>query len=95
MIGGDRLTGNAFRALGISADASALDMHKAATKARRALSLGLDEISEVDLPELDPCHRTGSSIRTALGQLLNPGDRLTHRLSWFYSPRSRSANDAF
>ena len=95
MIGGNRLTGNAFRVLGISADAAASDMHKAAAKARRALSLGLDEISEADLPELGPCHRTESTIRTALGQLLNPGDRLTHRLYWFHSPRSKSANDAF
>ena len=95
MIGGSWLTENAFRVLGISADASASDMHKAAAKARRALSLGLEEISEADLPQLGPCLRTEATIRTALGQLLNPAERLTHRLFWFYSRQSKSANDAF
>jgi hypothetical protein len=95
MIGGDRLARNAFRVLGLSADASASDVHKAAATARRAFSLGLDEVSEADLPELGPCLRNESTIRAALGQLANPADRLTHRLLWFHAPRSKPADEAF
>jgi tetratricopeptide (TPR) repeat protein len=95
MIGGDRLAKNAFRVLGLSADASASDVHKAAATARRAFSLGLDQVSEADLPELGPCLRNESTIRTALGQLANPADRLTHRLLWFHAPRSNSVEQAF
>ena len=95
MIGGERFARNAFRVLGLSADASASDVHKAAATARRAFSLGLDEISEADVPELGLCPRNESTIRTALGQLANPADRLTHRLLWFHLPRSKSADQVF
>ena len=95
MIEGERLSKNAFRVLSLSADASASDVHKAAATARRAFSLGLDEISEANLPELGPCLRNESTIRTALGQLANPADRLTHRLLWFHAPRSKLADQAF
>lgn len=81
--------------LGISADASASDIHKAAARARRALSLGLDEISEADLSKLGPCLRTEATIRTALGQLMNPDERLVHRLFWFHSKASKASNEVF
>jgi hypothetical protein len=95
MISWDRLSKNAFRVLGLSADASASDVHKAAARARRASSLGLDGVSEADLPELGPCPRNEATIRSAVGQLTNPADRLAHRLLWFHTPASKAADQAF
>jgi hypothetical protein len=92
MVKADRWAANAYRVLRLSADASAAEVHKAAAAMRRMMSLGLDELSEADLPFLGPCPRTEATIRTAVGQLSNPADRLAHRLFWLHSRPSAAAN---
>lgn len=95
MSSGDRLAKNAYRILGLSADASASDVNKAAARARRASLLGLDEGYESDLQELGTCTRNETTIRSAIGQLTYPSDRLAHRLLWFHTPVSKAADPAF
>jgi hypothetical protein len=92
MLKADRWAANAYRVLRLSADASAAEVHKAASAMRRTMSLGLDELSEADLPILGPCARTEATIRTAVGQLSNPADRLAHRLFWLRSRPGATAD---
>src|SRR5271165_6743016 len=83
----DRLAKNAYRVLGLSASATLSEIHRAAGTMRRAASLGLAETTEADMPALGEIPRTEADIRTAVGRLENPVQRVSDRLFWFHLPR--------
>ena len=88
----DRLKTNAFRVLRLSADATLSEIHKAAGSMRRAVSLGVANTTEADMPVLGEISRTEADIRAAIGRLENPTQRLSDRLFWFHlPPASRDA----
>src|SRR6202035_3703914 len=80
----DRLKTNAYRVLRLSADATLSEIHKAAGSMRRAVSLGVANTSEADMPVLGEIPRTEADIRAAIGRLENPIQRLRDRLFWFH-----------
>ena len=82
----DRLKTNAFRVLRLSADATLSEIHKAAGSMRRAVSLGVADTTEADMPLLGEVSRTEPDIRAAIGRLENPTQRLSDRLFWFHVP---------
>jgi hypothetical protein len=82
----DRLKTNTFRVLRLSADATLSEIHKAAGAMRRAASLGLADTTEADMPLLGEVARSEADIRSAVGRLENPNQRLTDRLFWFQLP---------
>jgi len=82
----DMMTTNAYRALGLSGNATASEIHKAAASLRRVAVLGLAGTTAADLPQLGEVPRTEADIRTALGRLENPEQRLNDRLFWFHLP---------
>ncbi len=87
-----RLKTNAFRALRLSADATLSEIHKAAGGMRRAVSLGVANTIETDIPMLGELPRNEADIRAAIGRLENPTQRLSDRLFWFHLPHeSRNA----
>ena len=61
----DRLKTNAFRVLGLPANATLSEIHKAAGTMRRAASLGLVHTTEADMATLGELSRTESDIQTA------------------------------
>ena len=81
-----RLKNNAFRALRLSADATLSEIHKAAGGMRRAVSLGVANTIETDMPMLGELPRNEADIRAAIGRLENPSQRLSDRLFWFHLP---------
>ena len=82
----DRLKTNAYRVLRLSANATLSEIHKAAAGMRRAALLGLVGPTEGDMPVLGEVPRTEAHIRTAVGRLGNPAQRLSDRLFWFHRP---------
>jgi hypothetical protein len=82
----DRLKTNAYRVLRLSADATLSEIHKAAASMRRAASLGLTDTTEADMPLLGEIPRAEADIRTAIGRLENPVQRLSDRLFWLHLP---------
>jgi hypothetical protein len=56
---------------------------------RRAAVLGLADTSDADIPFLGEIPRTEADIRTALGRIESPVQRLRDRLFWFHlAPKS-------
>ena len=53
---------------------------------RRAVSLGVANTTEADVPLLGEISRTEADIRAAIGRLENPTQRLSDRLFWFHLP---------
>src|SRR4051812_44366305 len=82
----DKLNTNAYRTLGLSANASLSEGHNAATALRRMFTLGLPRTHETDFPILGAIPRTETDIRAAVGRLQNPVQRLRDRLFWFCQP---------
>ncbi len=82
----DTMRTNAYRVLGLSGNATASEIHKAAASLRRAAALGLSGTTAADIPQLGEIPRTEADIRTALGRLENPEQRLCDRLFWFHLP---------
>lgn len=81
---------NSYRVLGLSANITATDAHKAASAMRKLTLLGVSDTSESDFPALGPVSRTESALRSAIGRLENPSHRIADRLFWFHS----SADDS-
>ncbi|MBU1207207.1 MAG: hypothetical protein KKH04_09810 [Proteobacteria bacterium] len=77
---------NAYRVLRLSGNATLSEIHKAAASMRRASTLGLAGTNEADIPLLGEVPRTEADIRTAVGRLANPTQRLSDRLLWFHQP---------
>jgi len=82
----DRLKTNAYRVLRLWFTATPSEIHKAAASMRRAAALGLVNTTAVDVPELGEVLRTEADIRTAIGRLENPTQRISERLFWFHLP---------
>lgn len=82
----DRMKTNAFRILRLSAGATLSEIHKAAGSMRRALSLGVANATEADMPVLGEVSRSEADVRAAVGRLENPTQRLSDRLFWFHVP---------
>ena len=82
----ERMKTNAYRVLGLAADATLSEIHRAAGSMRRAVSLGVAKTTDADLPLLGEISRTESDIRSAIGRLENPTQRLSDRLFWFHRP---------
>jgi hypothetical protein len=82
---------NSYRALRLSANVSASDVHKAASSMRKMALLGVNNASDSDFPALGPVPRTESDIRSAVGRLDNPVHRIADRLFWFHSAADGSA----
>jgi hypothetical protein len=89
----DNLKTNAYRTLRLSANATLSDVHTAAASMRRAAMLGVSGTTEEDAPELGEVSRTEADIRTAVGRLQNPVQRLSDRLFWFHLPKSLNTNE--
>jgi len=88
----DRFKTNPYRVLRLSADATLSQIHKAAAGMRRAAALGIAGTIEADVPLLGELPRTEADIRTAVGRLENPVQRLSDRLFWFhFPPKSQDA----
>jgi len=75
---------NAFRVLGLPADASQRSVLERAAAMDRAAKVGMIRPpSPWDLKWFGPLEQERSSISDALGRLGNPQQRLTERLFWF------------
>lgn len=84
MVVPDRFKTNAYRILGISANATLSEIHKAAATKRRAAALGLADTTGADVPLLGEVPRSEADIRNATARLENPVLRLSDRLFWFH-----------
>jgi hypothetical protein len=82
----DGLKTNAYRCLRLSANATVSEIHKAAASMRRDAALGVADTTVADVPDLGQIPRTERDIRSALGRLANPEQRLKDRLFWFHGP---------
>ncbi|MGI8841022.1 MAG: hypothetical protein ACR2F8_09640 [Caulobacteraceae bacterium] len=87
----DWLVSNAYRVLGLPADAGPARIHAAEATLRRSAALGLFESHEADLPQLGPVARTDAAIRAAAGWLENPAERLHDRLFWLHGTPARES----
>jgi hypothetical protein len=76
----DHLKSNAYRILRLSVTANAADIHKAAAALRRAAVLGVTD-NKADVLGDIPC--TEVDLRTSVGRLENPIQRIGDRLFWF------------
>lgn len=86
---------NAYRVLRLAGNATLSEIHKAAAIVRRAGTLGLAGTTEADIPLLGEVPRTETDIRTAVGRLANPTQRLSDRLLWFHQqPQPENAGMA-
>lgn len=79
----DYLSANAFRVLGLAADASLADAHRAVATMTRCASLGETPPMPADSAELGDLNRSVVDLRMALGRIQNPSQRLRDRLFWF------------
>ena len=79
----DWVASNAYRTLGLPANAGPTQVHAAAASLRRAASLGMERTLESDPSELGTVRRMEPDIRAAVGRLENPAQRLQDRLFWF------------
>ncbi len=83
------LQANPYRVLRLSANASSSDAHKAASAMRKLAQLGIENTSEADIPSLGEIRRSESDIRSAVGRLENPSQRIADRLFWLHSATER------
>ena len=78
------ITKNAYRVLEIFAGSSFDVVHNAASRQRRQITLGLSEIGS-NIFGLDKFQIAEGDIRTAIGTLENPLQRLRNNCFWFYA----------
>jgi len=90
----DIIRTNAYRVLRLLGNATVSEIHKAAASLRRTAALGLAGTTAADLPQLGEVPRTEADIRTALGRLENPEQRLNDRLFWYHMPPESRAMKA-
>ena len=82
----DRIARNAFRVLGIPANAPAAAVHDAEAAIRRSLKLGSARTTPWDLPFIGAVGRTESDLHEATGRLADPASRIEERMFWFSLP---------
>jgi hypothetical protein len=78
-----RLTRNAYRILGLSADASQEAIDQAARRMRLWANAKKIPDTSWDLPWLGALNRSKSDIEQAVARLADPASRLRERLMWF------------
>lgn len=81
----DLINNNAYRVLGLPADASQESIHEANSSIRRVLKIGVSKSSPWDLAWIGPINRSEKDLQSAIGRLMNPVQRLQERLFWFSS----------
>ncbi len=79
----EKLAGNAFRTLGLSASAGQSVIAAAARRMRIWPDASRVPPTAWDLPELGPLRRSKPDIEQAVSLLNEPATRLEHRLLWF------------
>lgn len=79
-----RIQTNAYRVLRASAASTASELHQAAVRIRRTVTLGLENVTSADLPGLGALSRSETALREAIGRIENPTLRLRDRLFWFH-----------
>jgi FlaG/FlaF family flagellin (archaellin) len=84
----DKVSGNAYRILGLPADALSSSISESTQSIRRALKLGVDKETAWDLAWLGTVTRNESSVQDAVSRLSNPPQRLLERLFWFSEKES-------
>ncbi len=82
---------DAFRALGLGAQASQAEVFDAASALRLALKVGLRKTFESDAAWLGEVARKESDVRDATGRLSEPVQRARERLYWFHLPAPRAS----
>lgn len=87
----DELRTNAYRTFGLSVNATSSEVHAAAGRAKRALALGAPQNFPTNYPALGPTPEAEDDIRSALGRLSNPSQRLHDRLFWFHKQSALNA----
>ncbi len=94
MVVPDELRTNAYRTLGLSVNATSSEVHAAAGRAKRAISLGAPQKFPTGYSALVATPQTEEEIRSALGRIGNPSQRLHDRLFWFHKQWTPNAIDA-
>jgi hypothetical protein len=87
----DELRTNAYRTLGLSVNATSSEVHASAGRAKRAIALGSPQKFPTNYPALGPTPEAEDDIRSALGRLSNPSQRLHDRLFWFHKQSALNA----
>lgn len=82
---------DAFRVLGLGAQASQGEVFDAASALRLALKVGVRKTFDADAAWLGEVRRDASDVRDAVGRLSEPRQRARERLFWFQldAPRAR------
>ena len=81
---------DAFRVLGLAAQASQAEVFDAASSLRLALKVGVGKTFERDAAWLGAVARKESDVRDAVGRLSEPVQRARERLYWFHLPAPRA-----
>lgn len=81
---------DAFRVLGLGAQASQGEVFDAASSLRLALKVGVRKTFEGDAAWLGEVRRDASDVRDAVGRLSEPVQRARERLFWFQLPAPRA-----
>jgi hypothetical protein len=78
----DPYSGNSFRVLGLRSDASSKEIARASDRLLKWIEIGETPQVEEALPFLQTVGRDRESIKSAVGQIENPRDRITQELFW-------------
>src|SRR5258706_3973377 len=93
-LGGDKLTQNAYRILGLGGDATQEAIHQAARRMRLWATSGKAPATAWDMSWLEKIERAMANIDQAVAKLNEPNWRVQERLLWFCgSPEILSGND--
>lgn len=88
MLRPDRIAANAYRTLGLAADASQQAIDAAARKMRILANAQGIPTSPNDLKRLGPVARSSADIEQALAQLNDPVGRVEERFLWLHHPEN-------
>src|SRR5438874_5178689 len=83
-----RLTANAYRVLGLRADASQEAIDAAARRLRIWADPAMVPATPGDLPWLGPLSRAKNDVEQAVTRLSDPVSRLQERLLWYVDPET-------
>ena len=90
----NRFQGNAYRILCLVGEASHVEIHNAASAFKRNAALGISASTDADILSLGEVPRTDADIRSAVGRLEHPSQRIAERLFWIRKPLSQEGQAA-